>query len=509
VPSILPNSEAAEATVADVLTGCDPLDRTGNATRLMDAGWSQDEANHEALQFKRKHVPLSDEHNTDLGNARVLVRFYGDRIRYVFERRSWLAWDGRRWATDATGAVHRYAKDTVGELYARAARLKDGGDREKAGKWASQSENVARIDAMVKLASTNEDVAITPADLDTDTWALNAGNGIVDLRTGELRPHDPAAMHSKLARAEYRPDAPRDRWNAFLEEVLPDADVREFVQRLVGYSLTGEVGENVLPFAYGSGANGKSVFFGVLRDVLGDYAREGAPDLLVHKRFAGNIPADVAELRGYRFVTAQEVEGGRRMATDVMKRITGEPVLMARRLHQNYEEFRNVTTLWLAGNDRPAVDGLDEAVWRRIRLIPFTVTIPASRRDPHLIAKLTAERDGILAWAVDGALAWQRDGLQPPQAVILATDEYRNDSNPVLEWVESDCELDSEAFTPAADLRKSYEAWCRLTRQRPLPTRSAKWTEALERLGCEQHRTMHARGWNGIRLRKGSDGLSF
>jgi putative DNA primase/helicase len=174
--------------------------------------------------------------------------------------------------------------------------------------------------------------------------------------------------------------------------VLPDAEVRRFVQKLVGYSLTGEIGENVLPFPYGSGANGKSVFLGVLREVLGDYATEAAPDLLVALRERG-IPVDVADLRGYRFVTTTEAEGGQRMAADVMKRITGEARLKARKMRQDSESFRNVTTIWMAANDRPLADGTDEAIWRRIRLIPFTITIAPEKRDPVLAKTLLEEHD--------------------------------------------------------------------------------------------------------------------
>jgi len=167
-----------------------------------------------------------------------------------------------------------------------------------------------------------------------------------------MRPHDPGEMHTKAVGCSYEPDATAPRWERFLAETLPDPDVRRFVQKLVGYSLTGEVGENVLPFAYGSGGNGKSVFLGAIRAVLGDYATEAAPDLLVARRERG-ISVDVADLRGYRFVTTTEVEGGRKMATDVMKRITGERRLKARKMRQNFEEFENVTKLWMAANDRP------------------------------------------------------------------------------------------------------------------------------------------------------------
>lgn len=380
------------------------------------------------------------------------------------------------------------------------------------------SENASRLDAMMKLARSDERIVVRPDDLDSDSWALNTTSGTVDLRTGELRPHDPAEMHSKVTGAAYDAGVAAPRWEAFLAEVLPDPDVRRFVQKLVGYSLTGEVGENVLAFPYGSGANGKSVFLGVLREVLGDYATEAAPDLLVARRERG-IPVDVMDLRGFRFVTTTEVDAGQRMATDVMKRITGESRLKARRMRQNFESFRNVTKLWMAANDRPQVDALDEAVWRRLRLIPFDVTIPPQKRDPYLAEKLLAERDGILAWAVAGCLAWQREGLKPPAAVMAATEDYRNESNPLADWVESHCELDPDAVIPATRLREDYERWCRDTRTAKVPN-GAKWSGALGRLGVtrpldadERGRTLldgvYVVAWQGIRLRGRNQGLGL
>jgi putative DNA primase/helicase len=384
-------------------------------------------------------------------------------------------------------------------MYADAAEIEKDDARESVVKWARQSESAHALRAMMTLAHSDRKVSIRDADLDSDPWTLNVANGTVDLRTGELRPHDSAEMHSKVAGAGYVAGVDAPRWQAFLERVLPDAEVREFVHKLAGYSVAGEVGENVLPFPYGPGANGKSVFLGVLREVLGDYATEAAPDLLVARRERG-IPVDVADLRGYRFVTTTEVEGGRQMASDVMKRITGEPRLKARKMRQDFESFVNVTKLWMAANDRPRVDGLDEAIWRRIRLIPFDVTIPPVERDPDLMRKLLEERDGILTWAIEGCLAYGRDGLIPPPAVMAATDEYRSDSNPLLEWVDADCELDATASTGRAALRESYERYCKRTYAKPVPARSSKWAAALEELGCRIEREGGARVWGGIKL---------
>jgi putative DNA primase/helicase len=258
------------------------------------------------------------------------------------------------------------------------------------------------------------------------------------------------------------------------------------VQKLAGYSITGEIGEHILPFAYGPGANGKSVFFSVIRKVLGDYASEAAPDLLVARYGDRGVPADIANLRGYRFVTTSETEAGKKMATDVMKRITGDDELKARSLYKDYATFRNVTHLWMAANDRPQVDGLDEAIWRRIRLIPFEVVIPTAERNPNLIAELMRERDGILGWLVEGCRAYHDEGLDSaPAAVLLATQEYRQDSNPLLEWFEECCEQATDGEERASDLHASYKAWCAQSRYRgkPLANSSPRWARGLDSLG--------------------------
>jgi putative DNA primase/helicase len=197
---------------------------------------------------------------------------HGDRVRYVYEHSQWLAWDGRRWAPDALGMVERLARRVPVEMLRHAADVADDDARRKLVAWAMQSESAARIDAMLRLARSHEKIVLRAADLDADPWVLNVANGTVDLTTGELRAHLPADLQSKITTGAYDPGVPAPRWMAFLEEVLPDADVRRYFHKLAGYSVAGDVGENVLPFAYGSGANGKSVAFHVIGEVLGDYA---------------------------------------------------------------------------------------------------------------------------------------------------------------------------------------------------------------------------------------------
>jgi putative DNA primase/helicase len=449
---------------------------------------------------------------TDLGNAERLVRVAGKHLRYRHDGRTWHVWDGTRWGVDRDGGAVRAAKRTVRSLYGQANdEAVSDEDAKKLAAWAHVSSGAARIDAMLKLAQSDTAVTVKRDDFDVEPWELNARNGIVDLRTGKLRAHDPKAMHSQIVSASYDPDAEAPKWEAFLRQVLPNDATREHVHKLVGYSASGEIGERLFPFAYGSGANGKSVFLNVLRDVLGEYAGEAAPDLLAARRERG-VPTDIADLQGLRFVTTSEVEAGRALATDLMKRISGDDTLKARRMRQDFEGFRNVSHIWMAANDRPKVDGSDQAIWDRIHAIPFTVTIPEEDRNPDLARDLREERDGILTWVVWGAVKYHEakaqtgQGLKRPPQVMEAVDDYRAESNPLREWFAADCvgpgddDADDDAWEPTARLRQSYEAFSRIARVDAIP-KGKKWAESLERLGLEPRTAKNVRGWAGVRLR--------
>jgi putative DNA primase/helicase len=458
---------------------------------------------------QRTHDAKATDSRNDMGNAKRLVKQHGHEIRYV-DGKSWLAWTGKLWQPRALGTVERYAQQTAESIYDEAARAGKQGEKDRAQKlfkWAASSSNTSRIDGMMKMARSDVKVEARAEDFDTDLMALNVQNGVIDLTTGKLRPHNPDEMHSQIAGAALSWESPAS-WESFLEEVLPDAEVRHYVHKLAGYSITGEVGEHLLPFCCGGGANGKSVLLAVIRNVLGDYADEAAPELLKARRERG-IPTDIFDLRGLRFVTTSEVGGDWKMADDVVKRLTGDDTLKARRMRHDFESFRNVTHLWLAANDKPKVDGLDEAIWRRIRLLPFTVTIPAADRDPRLIEKLLQERDGILWWLVQGCLAYQREGLVPPAGVAAATDDYRSESNPLLAWSEASCTAEADAMTSGEALHGSYVAWCGEDRYRgkPLSIRDRKWGAGLAGLGYRSKRTKDFRGWEGVRLNEVEPGV--
>jgi P4 family phage/plasmid primase-like protien len=352
---------------------------------------------------------------TDLGNAERLVDQHGRDLRYAAGL-GWLTWSGRRWRHDTDGEVVRRCKLTVRSIYSEAAQAPSDDLAGQLGKWAKASESSTRIASAIELAKTERPVVVAADRLDADAWKLNVRNGTVDLRTGILHEHRREDLISKLAGAAYRPDATAPRFTAFLERVLPDPDVRAYVQRLAGCAAVGEVSEHVLPFLHGAGANGKTTLLDALRSLFGEYAIQLPSELLVAKRelSAGDQSA-IAQLAGVRLATTIEVADGRRMAEVLVKELTGERRLRAKLMRRDHFEFDATHTILLAANHRPAVRGTDHAIWRRIHLIPFEVTIPADEQDTQLAGKLEAERDGILAWVVQDAWNGNEPASERPQ----------------------------------------------------------------------------------------------
>ncbi|HLZ24738.1 MAG TPA: phage/plasmid primase, P4 family [Ktedonobacterales bacterium] len=402
----------------------------------------------------------AEEHHTDLGNARRMVRQNGPNLRYVASWGQWLVWDGMRFRRDTTDAAVRMAKNTVVAVYAEAARLDDEHDRKELARWAMRSEAEPRLRAMLTLAQSEPGIAIASEHLDRDGWLLNARNGMVDLRRGTLRPHERKALCTKLADTDFDDRAGCPSWDAFLTRIFAgDEDMIGYVQRAVGYALTAETHEQVVFVLYGAGANGKSTFEDVLGRILGDYAMTTPMETFQTKQ-GQTIPSDVARLMGARFVAASESADGRRLDEELIKRISGGDRMSARFMHKDWFEFYPVLKLFLAVNHKPTIRGTDHGIWRRIQLWPFTVTIPKEEQDPDLKRKLLAEAPGILAWAVRGCLEWQRRGLAPPPGVINATVEYRAEMDVIGRFVEDRCIRNSERVASAKALYDAYTTWC-------------------------------------------------
>lgn len=435
---------------------------------------------------------------TDLGNAERLVHRHGDDLLHCEPLGGWLIWDGQRWTTDATGEVQRRAKDTIRSIYGEASAEESDDRRRALSGHARASESGTRIRQAIALAESESGVKVTPDRLDTDPHLLNVLNGTLDLRTGDLLPHRREHRISKLAPVEYHPQATCPTWESFLGRIFAGNEgVIRWVQKAVGYSLTGLTVEQVLFFLHGYGANGKSTFIETLQDLLGDYGRQADFTTFLARQRDSGPRDDIADLRGARLVSAVEVGDGRRLDEMLVKQMTGGDTVKARHLYGKYFTFKPTFKIFLAANHKPHIGGDDEGIWRRIRLIPFTVTIPGAERDRGLGEKLRAELSGILRWAVDGCLAWQREGLGVPPEVEAATQAYRAEMDVLTEFVDEWCELDPRATTRSSALHNAYLAFCR-EKQIRFPLSQARLKERLESRGLVNRKSNGIMTWFGL-----------
>jgi putative DNA primase/helicase len=395
---------------------------------------------------------------SDLGNAQRLVTRFGGEIRHCHPWKQDLVWDNWRWRADDTAQAERFAKETIRQMYLEAQGLPDD-ERVALTKHALKSEDSRRLRAMVSLARSESGVPILPATLDADPYLFNCANGTIDLRTGLLRPHRPADLITKLAPLVFDETATCPLWLKFLDQIMGgNKALVGYLQRFTGYCLSGDVSEQCLLFLYGTGANGKSTFLNTLLPIFGDYGLQAVSDLLLAKHHESH-PTERADLFGRRFVITIETEDGRRIAEALMKQLTGGDRIRARHLYQDSFEFAPTHKILLAANHKPKVRGTDHAAWRRIKLLPFTVTISEQDKDRNLPRKLARERIGILSWAVAGCLEWQRYGLQEPAEVQAATAAYRAEEDVVQGFLNECCVLNPTASANSTVLFNAFMNW--------------------------------------------------
>lgn len=416
--------------------------------------------------------PASPEGFSDIANASRLAGRCAGTLKFC-DAMGWLHYDGRRWALDRRDRIIEMAKE-VALANVAAAEAMAPVLSEKEGKAllaaARRCLQEPRIRAMVTLAQSDPRVRVGAEELDTDPFALNVLNGTLDLRTGELRPHRPEDLITKVAPVDHDPAATCPTWDAFLRRIL-DGNGRliAFLQEAVGYALTGDTSEQVIFLLHGTGANGKSTLLETLTDMLGDYwAKMNAETLQDQMRSAGAASEDVAKLAGARFVTSVEIPPGRPLNTALVKELTGGDTVQARFLYRPFFSFRPRFKAFLAMNQKPTIRDPTEGIWRRIRQIPFTVTIPPGERDKKLPEKLRAEMPGILAWAVRGCLSWQRNGLSTPEEVVAATESYRAEQDALAAFLADCCVVAPGLEVATKDLLKAYKEWCEASGEEPL-----------------------------------------
>lgn len=426
--------------------------------------------------------------HTELGNSRRFSRRYKALVRFT-KAWGWMIYDNRRWAPDETGRAAVLAKAIVDDLFSEAQEAKDEAKAllksaellpsdapaeevkalkdkiEKADKralelmiWALKSQAAQKINAMLGLAES--DLPARAEDFDRDPWALNCQNGIINLKTGELQPHDARRMIRKIAPVDYDPAALAPIWEKFLSRIFGgDQELIGYIRRAVGYSLTGLTIEQCFFFLFGKGNNGKSTFTGALAALLGDYYRKSAAATFMQKYSQGGASEGLANLAGARVVIASELSAGMKLDEPNIKDLTGGDMYTARKLYQDEFTFKPALKLWMYGNEKPKVTGTDEGIWLRVRLVPFTVVIPEAEIDKTLPEKLAGELPGILAWAVRGCLEWQREGLGMPEVIKEATKAYRTGEDVIGQFIEDCCTQDAKALTKIGDLHAAYTRW--------------------------------------------------
>lgn len=485
---------AAESNGADVgyahRTIADGIAYGVSRPRTIPERVKQEEQTSDAPQ-PTEAAPAQREYCSDLGNARRLVALCGDDLRFVLEW-GWLIWDSRRWEIDQTGEIERRAKAMVLGIYQEAANAPEH-LRPMLAKHAIASQSAAKIAASIKLAESEASIRLVAGSFDAHDWLLTCQNGTLDLRTGKLRTPDRTDLLTRAITTAYDPRAQCPQFLAFLDRIFAgNAEMIGYMQRVIGYALTGSTGAQCMFVLYGSGANGKSVLLNVLRALLGDYARNAAPETFLLQK-QERIRSDLARLAGCRAVLTVELDEGRRLSEALVKQMTGGDPITARFLNKNEFEFTPRFKVLMATNHKPVIRGTDYAIWRRIRLIPFTVTIPEAERDTQLTDRLITELPGILAWAIQGCLAWQQSGLQEPAEVLDATSAYRSEMDLIGQFLDDTCVTDPRSRVGCGELYTAYARWCEESGERPLTQRAfgARMTER----GFDRWRGGSAGGW--------------
>lgn len=398
------------------------------------------------------------EGQTELANSRRFLIQHGEKCLYCHPWKKWLIWDGKRWEIDHSGAVVRLAKSVVDQLW-HETQYSSRNASDEVLKFVTNSAKSAGIKAMLTLAAS--ETPIQPEEMDQNEWLLNCPNGTIDLRTGELREHRREDLLTKLCPVEYLIDSETYVWDRFLEDVFPNEEVIRYMQRLLGYALTGNTREHVLPIFYGKGANGKSTLLEAFMEMLGsDYALKAPQSLLVASK-GDRHPTELADLHGKRFVVCTETAENCKLNEPLIKELTGGDTIRARRMREDFWQFVPTHKIVLCTNHKPIVSGTDNGIWRRLQLVPFMQTFTEEQQDKDLKEKLRVAAPGILFWVVKGAVDWCQNGIQTPSIITSATDEYRSDEDIVGQFIEDCCVTGHSAYNvKAGQLYEAYEKWC-------------------------------------------------
>jgi putative DNA primase/helicase len=449
----------------------------------------------ESMYLRVQNLRAGKIQRTDSTNAMRLKEQFGRDIRYNAAWKKWLVWHKDHWRIDEGALIHDKGIQTVRSLYDDMLKTADLQDRMEIEKFAVLSESMRRQEAFIKVASWYPELNVTSEDLDINPWLLNVKNGTIDLESGKFRAHCQEDMITKIANVEYDPKADCPAWKHFVREIMDyQSEVIQFLQTVTGWAITGDTSGQSMFILYGSGANGKSTFLNTIMHLLGDYAI-ATPTETFMKRNGDQITNDIARLRGTRFVTTTEAEQGRRLSEPLIKQITGNDKMTARFLYGEFFNFVPTFKIFMATNHKPVIKGTDHGIWRRIKLIPFTTRIEEAKQDKHLEEKLKAEGSGILNWLIEGALRWRGEGMNPPDDIRKATDEYQGEMDVIGNFLK-ECTIQRAGATiRIRELFKAYQDWCDQNNEHACSERFLSLR--LKEMGFKQSRTAEARFWDG------------
>jgi putative DNA primase/helicase len=412
---------------------------------------------------------------TDKGNSYRVIHHFGETIRYCHTTSDWLIWNGQRWRVDDDNEILRICMATAETIYDEAEAVKEKSEDlgKSLRKWAVRSEEGARLTSMPKLTQAFRELGVRLSDLDSDPYLLNVTNGTINLRDGSFDPHDRNDLLTRLAPVRYDPSACSPTWERFLATVFDgNADLIRFVQKCLGYSLTGDVTERALFILYGSGRNGKSTLVETVGRILGDYSTTSSAELVSARKGDAAMPTDLARLVGIRFTAASETGEYSRLDEARVKHITGGDRIVGERKYRDPFEYDPQFKIWLSTNHQPMIRGIDDGIWDRIRLIPFTVRIADENVDRYLKDKLLREAPGILNWLVQGALLWQSEGIGKDSDVSAATASYRESMDSLGFFLQEEVVMDSLGSETVSLVYAKYEEWARKSGEFPISKRA-------------------------------------
>lgn len=442
---------------------------------------------------------------SDLGNAELFAAHFGRIVKYVPELNLWRCWDGKVWHDDQQLVKMRhYATIVVRKLYSEAEMYEEPAEREAQAKHALKSESADRIAGMIKLLASQPEMSVSLNYWDRNIYLLNLENGTYNLETGELLKHDPNNLITRIINIPYDPDSRCDLWLEFLRKVTGgDSDLQIYLQKAAGLSLTGDISRQVFFFLYGTGCNGKSTFTHALRQILGPYATRIATETIMMSG-NGSHNEGLANIRNKRFIVASEPDAGNLLAVSLIKNLTGGESLRASRKYEHEIEFIPEGKLWLFGNHKPIIKDTTQSIWRRVKLIPFTVTIPDNEKDEMLPMKLEKEYAGILDWAILGLESLRKEGMTDIESISKATAAYRHDSDLLADFFDDTVEFNDEYRVEKSALKKAYTDWCEKNGQEPLNRLNFK-NRLLEKGITEIKGTGGTRYWCGLGLRNATE----